>query len=111
MVVAIKPPLVPVMVKVDVPRAEFLFVLTVKIELDVPLALTVTGFELKLALVNLGSPLTLRLTLPLKPPDEVMEIVSLPLCPGLAMVRVADWAERLKLPVVEAAFTVTDTLV
>lgn len=59
-----------------------LFALMVKVELAVPFVVTETGSGLKLPLANFGTPLTLRLTLPLNPPDAATSTTSETLEPG-----------------------------
>jgi hypothetical protein len=65
-----KPPLVPVTVRVLVPLTAFLFVLTVIVEVPLP----VTDDGLNLAFANFGKPVTEKLTAPEKP--AVPEIVT-----------------------------------
>ena len=55
------PPLVPVIVRVDVPGLDFLHVVTVNVEVDV------VGFGLNDAVPLVGRPATLSDTLPLNP--------------------------------------------
>jgi hypothetical protein len=66
------PPLVPVMVMVNVPVGPFLSVVIVNTDVPAPL---VTGFGLNEAEDLFGSPLTLRLTLPEKPLVELTLMV------------------------------------
>ena len=67
----VKPPLVAEMVRVKVPVGVLRMVLTVKV--DEPEVVTDEG--LKLAFARRGSPLTLKLTVPLKPEPGVMVTV------------------------------------
>ena len=60
--------LVPVIVSVYVPAGVLELVVTLRVLLPEP---PVIGFGLKLPLAPEGSPLTLNVTLPLKPPDGV----------------------------------------
>ena len=68
-VLCVRVPLTPVMVSVYVPAGVLVLVVTEKVEE------VVAGFGLKLPLAPLGSPLTLRVTWPTKPP--VAPIVTL----------------------------------
>jgi hypothetical protein len=61
----------PVMVRVNVPVGPFLCVLMVNTEDALPPDVSVTGFGLNEPVVLPGRPLTLKLTLPPKPPIEV----------------------------------------
>lgn len=73
-------PDVPVIVSVYVPAAVAAVVLTVRVELPEPPA---TDAGAKLALAPAGSPLALRLTVPVKPPlgvIVVVYVVALPAC-------------------------------
>jgi len=92
--------LAPLIVNVDVPVLACL--LTEMVSVELPLVLT--GLTLKVALVLLGSPLTLRLT-ELEPFSAVSEIVDLPLCPRLIVRDVGD-AEILKSGVAAATVIV-----
>jgi len=60
-------PLVPVMVNVNVPVFDRLFVLTVSVDVPEP----VNDAGSKLAVVRFGSPVTLSVTAPVKPPIDV----------------------------------------
>src|SRR4051812_42629999 len=60
------PPPVPVIVRVYVPGAACFCTVTVRVDVPVPPALSATGLGLNELDVRLGSPLTLRLTLPVK---------------------------------------------
>ena len=71
MAVRVTLPLVPLIVKVYVPVGAFLLGRTVSVEFPPP----VTEIGLKLALVLAGSPVTLRLTVPLKPDRGVTATV------------------------------------
>jgi hypothetical protein len=102
-------PLVPVTVSEYVPRAACLFAVTVRVELEA-LPETETGLGLKLPLVNLGRPLTLRFTLPVNPPDGVTVIVSVALEPRATEIVPLD-APSVKLPPLGAEVTVSETLV
>ena len=66
-VVWTRAPLVPVIVRVELPTGVLALVVTVMV--DDPVSVTVVG--LKLAVAPVGSPLALKLTTPLKPPDGV----------------------------------------
>jgi hypothetical protein len=63
MAVCVSAPLVPVMVSVELPDAVLAVVVTVSVELPVPL----TDAGLNTAVAPGGSPLTLRFMLPAKP--------------------------------------------
>lgn len=60
-------PLVPVMVRTKLPEGVVVLVVTDMVEEPEP----VTDVGLKLAVAPAGNPLTLKLTLPLNPPDPV----------------------------------------
>jgi hypothetical protein len=60
-------PLVPVIVRVELPTGVLALVVTVMV--DDPVPVTVVG--LKLAVTPVGNPLALKVTIPLKPPDGV----------------------------------------
>ena len=64
-------PEVPVIVKERLPVGAFLPTVTVSVEVPEP----VTAVGLKLALVRMGNPETLRLTVPENPPVGVMVTV------------------------------------
>src|SRR5688572_1824238 len=66
-VVRTRAPLVPVMVKVNVPFGVLFFVATVSVEDPEP----VTEGGLKLAVAPPGSPLAEKVTVPAKPPEGV----------------------------------------
>jgi len=66
-----RPPLVPVMVNVNVPVCALRFAFTVNVDVPDP----VTEVGLKLPLVLGGSPLRLRVTVPENPPEPVMVTV------------------------------------
>ena len=67
MVECVKLPLVPVMVKVNVPVELFLAVVTVRVEVDEFGDVTVTGLGLNVPVLFEGRPVTLKLTEPLNP--------------------------------------------
>ncbi len=71
------PPLVPVIVIVNVPVEVVLAVVTVMVEDPEP----VTEGGLKLALVPVGNPLALKVTVPLNPPRAEMVAVYVVLFP------------------------------
>ena len=98
-----KAPLVPVMVTVAVPVAE------VALAVKVRALVEVVGFVPKLAVTPEGKPDADRLTLPVKPPEGVTEIVLFPLLPW-AMVTLEGEAEREKLGLA-ADFTVREIVV
>lgn len=75
-VVRVVVPDVPVMVIVDAPAAAVLDADNVRVEL-VPVA----DAGLKLAVTPLGNPLAVRATAPVKPPERVMAIDTVPLEP------------------------------
>jgi hypothetical protein len=89
-------PLVPVIVKGYVPDATFLLVFTVSTEVP---ELT-TDVTLNLALANLGSPLSVSVTVPENPAPAVMVTVYVALPPLLivALGGVAGVAEIVKSP-------------
>ena len=87
-------PLVPVIVKVYVPDATFLLVFTVSTE--VPEFTTDVG--LNFALANLGSPLSVSVTVPVNPPAPVMVTVYVTVPPLLIVVAPAGVAEIVKSP-------------
>jgi hypothetical protein len=70
-VVWTKVPLVPVMVRVELPTGVLALVVTVIV--DDPVPVTVVG--LKVAVAPVGSPLALKVTIPLKPPEGVIVAV------------------------------------
>jgi hypothetical protein len=73
----VKPPLVAVMVRVDVPVGALWLALTVNVDEPDP----VIEPGLKLALVRRGNPLTLRLTAPVNPLPAVTLTLYKPLEP------------------------------
>ena len=75
-VVRVVAPEVPVMVIVEAPAAAVLDAESVRVELA-----PVADAGLKLAVTPLGNPLAVKATAPLKPPDRVMAIDTLPLEP------------------------------
>lgn len=79
-----KLPLVPVMVTVKAPAEVELVVETVRVELPEP----VTEVGLKVPAAPLGNPLTLRLTVPVKPFSAPMLIVYVVLLPAVTF---ASW--------------------
>jgi len=87
-------PLVPVIVKVYVPDATFLLVVTVS--LDVPEFTTVVG--LSFALANLGSPLSVSVTVPVNPAPAVIVTVYVTVPPLLIVVALVGTAEMVKSP-------------
>ena len=89
-VVWVKLPDVPVMVTVAVPALTVLLAVSVRMQ-DV---VAVAGFGLNAAVTPLGSPAADRLTLPVKPFNEVTLIVLVPFAPW-AMLRLLGDAERL----------------
>jgi hypothetical protein len=74
-------PLVPVIVKGKLPVGVEAVVATVKVEL--PDVATVAG--LKDAVAPTGNPLTLRVTVPVNPPDGVTVAVYVALPPGVTV--------------------------
>jgi hypothetical protein len=89
-VVWVKLPDVPVMVTVAVPALAVLLAVSVRMQ-DV---VAVAGFGLNAAVTPLGSPDANRLTLPVKPFNEVTPMVLVPFAPW-AMLRLLGDAERL----------------
>src|SRR5260370_865286 len=69
------------MVKVNVPVGLFLIVVTVRVELEELGDVTVTGFGLKMPVLPVGKPLTLRFTVPLYPFNGVSVTVYCVLLP------------------------------
>lgn len=98
-----KAPLVPVMVTVAVPVAAV--VLAVKVRTLVE----VVGFVPKAAVTPEGNPDADRLTLPVKPPEGVTEIVVFPLLPWTTVTLEGE-AESEKLGLA-TAFTVREIVV
>jgi len=100
-VLCVSAPLVPVIVNVDVPTGVLPLVVTVNVELPVPV--TVAGE--KLAVAPAGSPLALSVTAPVNPfsaPILVVYVVALP----TITVRVVGFADMVKSGVVTARGTI-----
>ena len=98
-----KVPLVPVMVTVAVPLAAFALAVKVRTLVEV------VGFVPKAAVTPEGKPDADRLTLPVKPPEGVTEIVVFPLLPWTTVTLEGE-AESEKFGLV-TAFTVREIVV
>src|SRR5579863_4425117 len=98
-------PLVPVIVSVLVPVGVFLAVDTVIVDVPEP----VTELGLKLAFEREGSPLTLRLTTPLNPPETATVTVVLVLDPRLTLRELGE-AEIEKLALETTRVTVVECI-
>jgi hypothetical protein len=98
-----KVPLVPVMVTVAVPVA------AVALAVKVRTLVEVVGFVPKVAVTPEGKPDADRLTLPVKPPEGVTEIVVFPLLPWMTVTLEGE-AESEKLGLA-TGFTVSEIVV
>jgi len=105
-VVAVVLPLVPLMVIVKVPAAALLDTLTPMAAVPEP---PVMDVGLKVIVTPLGCPEADRAIVPVKPPEGVAVILTLP-CPPGAMLPFVGFAARVKLPPPELV-TVSETVV